>query len=226
MEGYNRDDCASTFHLRSWLEDIRRDLINGGAVIERPGPGDGQALEELSERQEMIRALGDRIAGDVLVAAVDRSPEQHARWVLANILDWHRREEKATWWEFFRLRDSSVDELIDERQALAQFELAISHAGPDLVLLGDPQQLDQPTQGAHPEGTAVSALGHLLGDRQTIEEDRGLFLEETWRLHPEICGFTSEAFYEGKLRSRPGLDGQNVISSGPMATKTRRASSS
>ena len=174
----------------------------------------------------MIRALGDRIAGDVPVAAVDRSPEQHASWVLANILDWHRREEKAAWWEFFRLSDSSVDELIDERQALAQLELAISHAGPDLVLLGDPQQLDQPTQGAHPEGTAVSALGHLLGDRQTIEEDRGLFLEETWRLHPEICGFTSEAFYEGKLMSRPGFDGQNVISSGPVATKTRRASSS
>ena len=92
--------------------------------------------------------------------------------------------------------------------------LAISHAGPSLVLLGDPQQLDQPTQGTHPDGTEVSALGHLLGGRQTIGSGQGLFLEETWRLHPDICGFTSEVFYEGKLSSRPGLEGQQVISTG------------
>ena len=32
-----------------------------------------------------------------------------------------------------------------------------------LVLLGDPQQLDQPLQGSHPPGADRSALGHLLG---------------------------------------------------------------
>ena len=42
VEGYNRDDCASTYHLRSWLEGIRRDLIDGGAVIDRPEPGTGR----------------------------------------------------------------------------------------------------------------------------------------------------------------------------------------
>ena len=81
--------------------------------------------------------------------------------------------------------------------------------------MGDPQQLDQPAQGTHPDGTGVSALAHLLQDRQTIEEHRGLFLEETWRLHPEICAFTSETFYEGKLKPRSGLEVQKVISSGP-----------
>ena len=49
--------------------------------------------------------------------------EQQARWVLANILDWHRREEKAVWWEFFRLSECTVEELMDERGALAQLEL-------------------------------------------------------------------------------------------------------
>ena len=435
----------------------------------------------------MIQALGERIAGDVPIPPEDRNPEQQARWVLANILDWHRREEKAVWWEFFRLSDCSVEELIDERGALAQLEfigeaggtgrrpihryrfpvqetslrggeelrmpggdrlgklvsldpqagtvdidkpaaladthpeavfahdlvptdahkqalvrlgeyvagsgiagegtygaaralllreaprlnsepirrpgetaldaalriagqgefgvlpiqgppgagktftgarmicelvrhgarvgitanshkvivnlleatlsaaadqglelraarkigayqknephdprielitdngkvfgalagscrvaagtswlwarpeaqdsvdvlfvdeaaqmslanvLAISHAGPSLVLLGDPQQLDQPTQGTHPDGTEVSALGHLLAGRQTISAGQGLFLEETWRLHQDICGFTSEVFYEGKLSSRPGLEGQRVVSAGPVA---------
>ena len=432
----------------------------------------------------MVRELGEQIAGDVPASSTDRSHEQHSRWLLATILDWHRREEKATWWEYFRLRDSSAEDLLDERQALAQLAstgvvggtarrpihryrfpaqetdlrggeqlympggdrigslvsldsqrltadiqkpgnaadihpeavfahdtvptqalkeslvrigryvadngmvgegpyraardlmmreppriagepvrrssetaleaalriagrrdfgvlpvqgppgsgktytgarmvcelvargarvgitanshrvivnlldevmeaseergldlravrkisgstgdepqdpritlakqypqvfselagpsqvaagtawlwarpeahdtvdvlfvdeaaqvslanvLAMSHAGPSLVLLGDPQQLDQPIQGTHPEGTEMSALAHLLGDRQTIDDDSGLFLEETWRLHPDICDFTSEVFYEGRLNSRPGLDLQGVVSSG------------
>ena len=487
VEGYNRDDCASTFQLRNWLEDIRQKLVDGGAVIERPAPGEGQASDQLTEWQQMILALGERIAGDVPIPLEERNPEQQARWVLANILDWHRREEKAVWWEFFRLSECSVEELIDERGALAQLEftgeaggtgrrpihryrfpvqetslrggeelrmpggdrlgklvsldpqagtvdidkpaaladthpeavfahdlvptdahkkalvrlgeyvadsgisgegaygaarslllreaprlngepirragetaldaalriaaqgefgvlplqgppgagktftgarmicelvkqgarvgitanshkvivnlleatmsaaaeqglelraarkissyqkdeardprielitdngkvfdalsddcqvaagtswlwarpeaqdsvdvlfvdeaaqmslanvLAISHAGTSLVLLGDPQQLDQPTQGSHPDGTEVSALGHLLAGRQTVSADQGLFLEETWRLHPDICGFTSEVFYEGKLSSRPGLEGQRVVSAGPVA---------
>jgi uncharacterized protein len=92
--------------------------------------------------------------------------------------------------------------------------LAISQAGATLVLLGDPQQLDQPTQGSHPEGTDVSALDHILGDQKTIGTEIGLFLEETWRLHPDICEFTSELFYEGRLRSRAGLEIQEVRSSG------------
>ena len=40
--------------------------------------------------------------------------------------------------------------------------LAVSQAAKSLVLLGDPQQLDQPTQGSHPEGTDTSALDHIL----------------------------------------------------------------
>jgi uncharacterized protein len=68
-------------------------------------------------------------------------------------------------------------------------------------------------QGSHPEGTDVSALDHILGEHATIPADRGLFLEETWRLHPAICEFTSEMFYEGRLHSRPGLDRQTIKSS-------------
>lgn len=94
--------------------------------------------------------------------------------------------------------------------------LAISHAGTTLVLLGDPQQLDQPMQGSHPEGTDVSALNHLLGGHQTVERERGLFLEETWRLHPDICTFTSEMFYESRLKPRPGLENQRIVSAGPV----------
>jgi superfamily I DNA and/or RNA helicase len=91
--------------------------------------------------------------------------------------------------------------------------LAVSQSAKTVVLIGDPQQLDQPTQGSHPDGTAVSALDHILGEEQTIPPDKGLFLEETWRLHPDICAYTSELFYEGRLRSKAGLERQIVKSS-------------
>ena len=111
---------------------------------------------------------------------------------------------------------AAVDVLfVDEaaQMALANV-LAVSQAAASVVLLGDPQQLDQPMQGSHPEGTDVSALQHLLGGGKTIAAERGLFLAETWRLHPEICAYTSELFYEGRLRSRPGLEAQAIRSPG------------
>jgi hypothetical protein len=108
----------------------------------------------------------------------------------------------------------SVDSLfIDEaaQMSLANV-LAVSQAAQSIVLLGDPRQLEQPMQGSHPEGTDVSALAHILGLHATIPADHGLFLEETWRLHPEICAFTSEPFYEGRLHSRPDLVQQKIRS--------------
>ncbi len=92
--------------------------------------------------------------------------------------------------------------------------LACAPAARAIVLLGDPQQLDQPTQGSHPPGAERSALGHILGDRATIEPSEGLFLGETWRLHPEICDYTSAAFYECRLRPIPGLERQRVDGGG------------
>jgi uncharacterized protein len=95
--------------------------------------------------------------------------------------------------------------------------LAVSQAAKTVVLLGDPQQLDQPLQGTHPEGTDASALTHILDGAHTVPADRGLFLGETWRLHPNICAFTSELFYDGKLRSVKGLEAQVVSSNGPVS---------
>ena len=483
VQDYNRDDCLSTLGLRYWLESVRDDLVEGGALIERPVAGEADPGEAISAWQERVNALTERLTGDVPANIEERTDGQQAQWLLANIADWHRREEKSVWWEYFRMRDLSADDLIDERNGLADlafvdsvggtarapihryrfpaqetdlrdgkalmsvggdkfgkletisFEdrtvdirkrmdsvdrhppavfshelvntrvlaeslvgvgeyvvengidggsahvvardlllrqrprtggaplhndgettvqaalrvapllqggvlpiqgppgagktftgarmicalvdagakvgitanshkvirnlldevvkaadergtnltaiqkpaekdvdldrlrfttknedvfralagdcqvaggtawlwarpearnavdvlfvdeaaqmslanvLAVSPAGAGLVLIGDPQQLEQPIQGSHPDGTAVSALDHLLGGRQTIEADRGLFLEQTWRLHPDICAFTSEMFYEGRLNSRPGLENQRIFSDGPV----------
>lgn len=88
--------------------------------------------------------------------------------------------------------------------------LAASRAAKNLILLGDPQQLEQPQKGAHPEGSDIAALTYLLDGHATMPEQRGLFLGVTRRLHPAITTFTSEIFYEGKLNSLPGLEKQIV----------------
>jgi uncharacterized protein len=78
--------------------------------------------------------------------------------------------------------------------------LAMGSVARNLVFLGDPNQLPQVSQGAQPDEAKVSVLQHLLGDHETVPAERGIFLAETWRLRPEICDFTSEAYYEGRLR--------------------------
>ena len=95
------------------------------------------------------------------------------------------------------------------------FVLAASRSAKNLILLGDPQQLEQPQRGAHPEGADVAALNHLLDGKKTIASDKGIFLETTRRLHPNITEFTSEVFYESRLKSLPGLEKQVISGKTP-----------
>lgn len=97
----------------------------------------------------------------------------------------------------------SVDTLfIDEAGQMSLADvIATVQCAKNLVLLGDPQQLERPLKGSHPAGAEKSALEHLLNGRKTISEDMGFLLPETWRLHPNVCKFTSEVFYEDKLNS-------------------------
>lgn len=88
--------------------------------------------------------------------------------------------------------------------------LAIASATDSLILLGDPQQLDQPQKASHPERVELSALAHVLGDNETMPRGRGIFLTETWRLAPEVCSYTSELFYAGKLEPVPALANQQL----------------
>ena len=480
---YNREDCLSAKALRDWLETLRDREIAGGAEIERPNEDPGDPTEEIGDRERQSLELAERLRAGVPEDPDQRDDEQRARALLAHLLDWHRREEKAGWWEFYRLRELPDDEMLDETAALSGLEfvervsgkrsvvdrysfppqetairagdklcvplpvdlkfgevqeidlvactlvvkktgratdlhpnsvfrhdnvpteihwkslmrlgtwvaehgvdaagpwraardlllrrppriaghaggrlehdgepgekaarrlartlddttlavqgppgsgktyvgarmicdlvhegktigvcaqshkviknlleavvkaateervavtllqkvsevsetphpriaesddnatvrtalatgtarvaggttwmwareefreavdvlfvdeagqmslanvLAIAPAAKSVVLLGDPQQLEQPIQGLHPEGSAVSALEHVLAGRMTIEAEHGLFLEETWRLPPEICAFTSEAFYEGRLHPK-SAPGQQVL---------------
>ncbi|HUP24044.1 MAG TPA: ATP-binding protein, partial [Thermoanaerobaculia bacterium] len=115
--------------------------------------------------------------------------------------------------------ENSVDVLfIDEAgQFSLANALAVAPSAKSIVLLGDPNQLAQPSQGAHPPGSDESVLQHMLGSDMTIAPDAGLFLDRTFRLRPEICRFVSDAFYESRLEpaeaalARSFADGGNGL---------------
>src|ERR1700722_9358816 len=124
VAAYNRDDCVSARGLRGWLEEVRADLVAQGVGIERPAPATDEASEDRSAWQERIEKLVSRLTGDIPADVHERSTEQQGRWILAHTLDWHRREEKAAWWEYFRLSGLSSDDLFDERAAVSGLEFA------------------------------------------------------------------------------------------------------
>ncbi|HEX6473767.1 MAG TPA: ATP-binding protein, partial [Candidatus Limnocylindria bacterium] len=114
--------------------------------------------------------------------------------------------------EFF----GSVDTLfVDEAGQMSMANvIAVSGAARNVVLLGDPQQLSQVKKGAHPEGVDLSALEHVLDGEPVIDARRGIFLPQTYRLHPDVNAFTSEVFYARQLSSAPAAGRQDLIAPG------------
>ncbi|WEV78815.1 TM0106 family RecB-like putative nuclease [Janibacter cremeus] len=81
--------------------------------------------------------------------------------------------------------------------------LAASVAADRLLLLGDPQQLPQVSQGTHAEPVDESALGWIMGEHDTLPRDHGYFLAETYRMHPALCEPVSALSYDGELQPAP-----------------------
>ena len=81
--------------------------------------------------------------------------------------------------------------------------VAMGRAARNIVLVGDPRQLPQVIQGAHPEPANLSCLDWMLGDHATVPPDRGIFLPVSRRMHPDVCRFISDQVYEGRLTSHP-----------------------
>ena len=115
--------------------------------------------------------------------------------------------------------DQRLDYLIvDEAGQLSLANvLAVGTAARNLVLVGDPRQLAQPSLGTHPVGAEASGLGHLLQGAETMPAEVGLFMEHTRRLHPDICRFVSEVVYEGRLQSLAGCERHAISGTGPLS---------
>lgn len=119
-----------------------------------------------------------------------------------------------TAWLFARPEhDQAFDYLfIDEAGQVGLANVvAMGVAARNIVLVGDQMQLAQPIQGTHPRGSGVSALQHLLEGHATVPPERGVFLAETRRMHPDLCAFVSAAVYEGRLRSASGTELQGLL---------------
>jgi uncharacterized protein len=105
---------------------------------------------------------------------------------------------------------------VDEASQVALANLvAVLGATKKVVLMGDQMQLKQPTQGQHPEKAGQSALDTLLNGYNVVPDDRGIFLEMTYRMHSSVCTPISEMIYDGKLHSATGTEQQKVTISSP-----------
>jgi len=92
--------------------------------------------------------------------------------------------------------------------------IAVAQGARSVVLLGDSQQLAHVSQGSHPHGSGASVLAHLLGEHDTVPPGRGVFLDRTWRMHPDVCGFVSRTMYDGRLEPIAGRERQCIDSIG------------
>jgi uncharacterized protein len=92
--------------------------------------------------------------------------------------------------------------------------IAISTAARNAVLLGDQMQLGQPIQGVHPGRSGESTLEYLLDGFATVPPDRGIFLGTSWRMHPAVCRFISDAVYDSRLHPAAGNERRTLVLGG------------
>ncbi|HWA58583.1 MAG TPA: TM0106 family RecB-like putative nuclease, partial [Gemmatimonadales bacterium] len=199
LEQGKRVGVTATSH--TVIGNLLAEVCKAAREAGRPVRGIQKAGPEQWCRYDEIEATGNN------AAVLDALTSGTARLAAGTAWLWSREEMAG-----------AVDVLfIDEAgQFSLANALAVTPAAGSVVLLGDPRQLQQPQQGLHPPGADLSALDHLLQGRETLAADRGLFLDETWRLHPAICAFTSEVYYEGRLHARAGLERQGLAAGGPL----------
>ena len=119
-----------------------------------------------------------------------------------------------TAWLFARKEQEGTLDLlfVDEAGQVSLANLvAMATAARNIVLVGDQMQLGQPIQGAHPGGSGASALEHLLQGAAVVPPEQGIFLAETHRMHPDLCGWVSQAIYDGRLSAHPSCGRQALL---------------
>ncbi|MEN3357186.1 MAG: hypothetical protein V7637_1168 [Mycobacteriales bacterium] len=120
IERYNEIDCRSTLQLRAWLEQRRADLLAGGAELTRPRQMDGSPSDRAAALTAASRGLRDELTAGL---PADRGLDDHrqrATRLLADLIDWHRREARPEWWEYFQRLQLSDDDLVDDPAAVGR----------------------------------------------------------------------------------------------------------
>ena len=121
---YNRDDCISTLGLRDWLEERRIEAapLFPDGVVPRPVAEDPAPSAQVTEKRAETRAREDALRAGIPADRAQRTEEQQGRWLLAGLLDWHAREAKPQWWDYYRLKESSMEDLVADGSALGDIE--------------------------------------------------------------------------------------------------------
>ncbi len=171
---YNRDDCVSTWRLRAWLEERRAEAVirwpdlDWTRPVAAPQETSAALTDWLREVEARVLALTDGLAPD------DGSPVAEGRRLLADLLDWHRREAKAQWWRYFELKDKrTVEELVGERDALAglAFDEAWDGVG---VMVHRRYRFEPQDHGFHPGDQPIDrGTGKSAGTIVAIDDVRG-----------------------------------------------------
>jgi uncharacterized protein len=156
-------------------------------VVQRADAGDGAGLEKVT----LIKS--EAAAG--LLAAGEVDVMGGTPWLFA-------RDDVAGQFDTIIVDEAGQMSLADV--------LAVSRAARNVILVGDPRQLAHVVQGSHPDGAEKSALEHVLGDHIVITPDRGLLLDRTRRMHPAVCAFVSDTFYEGSLVAETACAQQRI----------------
>ena len=119
LEAYNRDDCLSLVGLRDWLEARRAEMEQRAGELPRPAHADPMPSETQEAAETAADALAAHLARDLPEKAELRDPPAQARWLLGQLVNWHRREAKPEWWAYYNRLRMTEEELLDDTEAIA-----------------------------------------------------------------------------------------------------------
>ncbi|GAB3632469.1 TM0106 family RecB-like putative nuclease [Microbacterium shaanxiense] len=200
----------------------------GSRVIARLVNEHGYRVGVVAQSHAIIETLLERIVADgVPPGQVGKAPKDKdgdptytaiPKTGMGSFLAEHQGQGVVvggTAWDFSntaRVERHGLDLLVIDEAG--QFSLAstiaVAAGAKSLLLLGDPQQLPQVSQGAHPEPVDTSALGWVMDGDAVIRPEYGYFLDRSWRMHPSVAAPVSRLSYAGKLASAPGTDRRAV----------------
>lgn len=200
----------------------------GSQVIARLVKEHGFRIGVVAQSHAIIENLLERVVADGVPASqVGKAPKDPSvepgytvipKNGMASFLAEHAEHGAVvggTAWDFSntaRVERGGLDLLVVDEAG--QFSLAstiaVAAGAKNLLLLGDPQQLPQVSQGAHPEPVDTSALGWVMGGDAVIKPDHGYFLARSWRMHPLVAAPVSRLAYAGQLASAPGTERRSI----------------
>ena len=200
----------------------------GSRVIARLVNEHGFKIGVVAQSHAIIETLLARVVDDgVPPSQVAKAPKdpgaEHPYTVIpkngmAAFLGEHANEGAVvggTAWDFSntqRVERAGLDLLVIDEAG--QFSLAstiaVAAGAKRLLLLGDPQQLPQVSQGAHPEPVDTSALGWVMDGDPVVRPEYGYFLSHSWRMHPFVAAPVSKLAYAGQLASAPGTERRSL----------------